>query len=309
MSRTVGGEEVFVQKGNVERFLQNLEKAVERFSVAVHAFCLMPTHYHLLLETHEPNLSSTIQWLNVSYAAFYNKKYDRKGHLFQGRFKGILVDRDAYLQELSRYIHLNPVRARMVAKPDEYQWSSYRAYVGRVTVPRWLQVKWLLGCFGQNANESARRYRSFVEGVDVDSLRNPHADVVEGFVLGNSEFVEWVIERFLRGQEDNGEIPQLRKLKPRPSLERITDEVSQAWGCGEETIRRKGSKENIARDVAIYLARDFSRLSCTELGRFFGGVSGAAITMRYKDVWRRMEKDRKLKKKVDGIREILGVTS
>jgi REP element-mobilizing transposase RayT len=303
MNRSGGGEEVFVRNANIERFLQNLEKAVERFSTVIHAFCLMPTHYHLLLQTPEPNLSATIQWLNVSYAAYYNKNHDRKGHLFQGRFKAILVDGDEYLKELSRYIHLNPVRARMVAKPDEYRWSSYPAYVGKVKPPHWLEVKWLLGCFGEKPKESARSYRSFVEGVDMDSLRNPHDEVVEGFVLGDSAFVEWVRDTCLRGREEDGEIPQLGKLIPRPALERIAGEVSQALGCGEETIRRKGSKSDIGRDMAIYLARDCAGVSCKDLGRFFGEVSGAAITMRYKDMCQRMEHDQRLRKRVDEIRK------
>ena len=125
MNRGNAGENIFENERDKERFLRYLEKAVERFSLIIHTYCLMDNHYHLLVETREPNLSVAIQWLNVSYAAYYNKRHQRVGHLFQGRFKAILIEADEYLKELSRYIHLNPVRAKTVTTPAEYPWSSY----------------------------------------------------------------------------------------------------------------------------------------------------------------------------------------
>jgi len=149
-------ENIFDTKRDKEKFLEHLEKSEERFSIVIHTYCLMTNHYHLLIETSESNLSTAIQWLNVSYAAYYNRKHQRRGHLFQGRFKYILIDADEYLKQLSRYIHLNPVRANIVTRPVEYPWSSYPAFVGKIKPPKWLETKWLLGCFGKKKKKEKR---------------------------------------------------------------------------------------------------------------------------------------------------------
>ena len=305
MNRAIGGAQIFADKRESERFLDNLSKSVERFALVIHAFCLMPTHYHLLVQINEANLSSSIQWLNVSYAAYFNKKHERKGHLFQGRFKAILVDGDEYIKELSRYIHLNPVRAGMVEKPYQYPWSSYSYFIGRSKSPDWLNTDWTLGSFAENKKAAEQIYREFVEGAQLDSIKNPLDDVVEGFVLGDYHFVEWVKDSFLRDRKSD-EIPQLKHLLPRPSVETVINEICQAMRSREDKIKQKGPKRNIGRDLAIYLARECTGLSCKELGVIFGGISGAAITMKCKGVISKLEADRKLKKKVEIMRrEIL----
>ena len=107
-------ENIFKNDRDREKFIEYLERATDRFSTIIHSYCLMDNHYHLLVETLEANLSLSMQWINVSYATYFNRKRGRRGHLFQGRFKEILIDADDYLKHLSRYIHLNPVRAKMV---------------------------------------------------------------------------------------------------------------------------------------------------------------------------------------------------
>jgi putative transposase len=170
MNRGNAGEFIFKSKKDRERFIDCLETAVERFSLKVHTYCLMGNHFHLLIETTEPNLSKAMQWLNISYAAYFNRKRDRVGHLFQGRFKSILVDADAYLLELSRYIHLNPVRANLVENPSEYAWSSYGAFVGKRKAPDWLETEWLLSQFGRRVKSAGKKYKEFVEGVEIEKL-------------------------------------------------------------------------------------------------------------------------------------------
>ena len=149
INRGNGGEKVFAGTGDKKKVLEYLEKTVKRFSLIIHTYCLMTNHYHLLIETPQANLSVAIQWLNVSYAAYYNRKHRRRGHLFQGRYKAILIDADEYLGQLSRYIHLNPVRAGMVTAAEQYLWSSYPAFIGKTKVPAWLETGRLLGYFGK----------------------------------------------------------------------------------------------------------------------------------------------------------------
>lgn len=300
-----GGEKVFKGIGDKKKFLEYLKKTVERFSLILHTYCLMTNHYHLLLETPQSNLSVAIQWLNVSYAAYYNRKHQRSGHIFQGRYKAILIDADEYLGHLSRYIHLNPVRAGMVTTVEQYPWSSYPAFIGKTKVPVWLETGRLLGYFGKQKKRAIRNYRNFVDGIEAKSLEDPGKDVVGGFILGDSDFVGWVRETFLSKMEDTKEIPQLSKLKSRPSLKSVLQSVCDEFRCSEEAILTKGRKKNKAREIAIYLARDFSGLSCKEVGTFFNGISGAAITMRYKQVAKDVASDKSLRRKVNRLRKHL----
>ena len=303
INRGNAGENIFNSDRDRKKFLEYLGKAAERFSIIVHTYCLMTTHYHLLIETPEPNLSLAMQWLNVSYAAYYNKKRQRSGHLFQGRFKSILVDADEYYKPLSRYIHLNPVRAKIVTNPAEFPWSSYPAFIGKIKAPGWLEIEWLLATFGRKKREAVKNYRAFVEEVDIHALKSPDQDIIGGFILGGTDFVNWVKDTFLLTRNDEKEIPQLKRLKPKASLETILQAVSDDSGCSKEEIREKGRKNNKSREIAIYLTRDLSGATCSELGVFFGGVSGAAITVRYSKVAEEVAGDKRLKRKVDKIKE------
>ena len=303
LNRANGRELIFLDQRDREKFLQYLETAIERYGVIVHTYCLMDNHYHLLLETPQPNLSVTMHWLNVSYATYFNRKRRRHGHLFQGRFKAILIDADAYLKQLSRYIHLNPVRAEMVTSPDQYQWSSYPAFIGKQKPAKFLETRWLLSNFGKSKKEAQRNYQKFVEKVDITSLKNPSKQLRGGFILGDTEFVNWVKATFLFERKDEGEIPQLKNLKPRIVPEMLIGQVAEAFECGAEKILAKGLKRNRAREVAIYLARDLCRLSCKDLGAFFGGVSGALITIMYNRIADETARDIRLRRKVEKIRK------
>jgi putative transposase len=296
-------EKIFKGTRDCEKFIQYLEKAAERYALIVHTYCLMGNHYHLLVETPEPNLSMTMQWLNVSYATYFNRKQDRSGHLFQGRFKAILIEVDAYLNQLSRYIHLNPVRAGIAETPVKYRWSSYAAFVGERIPPKFLKTNRLLCNFGKNNKEAGKNYKEFVEGIDIKNVKDPSKKLAGGFILGDTDFVNWVKDTFLRKREDEKEIPQLKKLKPRVNPEIIVEHVSKVFNIEAIKIQKKGLKRNKAREVAIYLGRELSRLSCNELGNFFGGVSGALITMMNRRITEEIDRNRLLKKKIEKIKD------
>jgi len=303
INRGNAGDDIFKSKRDKEKFLEYLEKAVERFSIIIHTYCLMDNHYHLLIETPEPNLSVAVQWINVSYAVYFNRKRQRSGHLFQGRFKAIIIDADEYLMPLSRYIHLNPIRVKIAETPADYPWSSYCAFIGKETIPNWLETKWLLSQFGRKKKDALRNYKSYVDEVEADSLENPHKDVVGGLILGDTGFVNWVKEEFLSIRDDEEEIPQLRKLKPKPSLETIVRAVCDEMGCGEKQILEKGRNNNLSREMAIVLARDFSGMSCKALGEYFGGISGPAITLNYNHFTRKLAIDKRLIRKINKIKK------
>lgn len=303
INRGNAGEDIFKSIRDREKFLEYLQAAVERYGLRIHTYCLMTNHYHLLVETPEANLSRAIKWVNVSYAGYFNRKRQRHGHLFQGRYKAILVDADEYLKQLSRYIHLNPIRAGMVTELSAYSFSSYPAFIGHVKVPNWLELSWLLSLFGKSRKNAAKNYREFVEKVDVASVEDPGKDIRGGFILGGAEFVNWVKESFLSNRTGKKEIPQLRQLKPRKSPDAIVAAVCREFNCLTEQILRKGAKKNTARDVAIYLARELSGESSVDLGIYFGNICGAAITGRYNHTSEQIRRNRRLKGRVNRIKK------
>jgi putative transposase len=296
-------ENIYKNDRDKEKFLEYLQKASQRFSITIHTYCLMSNHFHLLLETAQPNLSMAMQWINVSYATYFNRKRGRHGHLFQGRFKAILIDADEYLAHLSRYIHLNPVRAKMSSKPVKYRWSSYAAVIGKVKAQQFLETDKVLANFGRTKKEARRKYKDFVEGANVKTLENPHRHAAAGFILGDSDFVNWVKETFLSSRNDEKEIPQLKKLKPKIALETVLNAVCREFGCNQEQMLTKGRKKNKAREVGIYFARALSGLSGRDLGIFFGGVSGALITVMHKRIAQQAAQNKQFKKKLEKIKE------
>lgn len=298
INRGNAGENIFKSLRDREKFLEYLETASSRFSIRIHTYCLMTNHYHLLVETPEANLSRAIQWINVSYAVYFNVKRRRRGHLFQGRFKSLLVEAEEYLKHLSRYIHLNPVRAKMVESVSDYPWSSYPFFIGNLKMPQWLSGDWLLSQFGKDLREAKRNYKAFVEGVDPWSLENPGKSPVGGFILGSLDFVNWVKAEFFSSEHDSREKPQLKALKPGVEMGDIVTKAGEWFGVKPEQILTKGKKKNLARDVAIYLSRNLTSLSGNDLGLYFGNVSGAAITMRYKAVAEQIKEDKKLKSRI-----------
>ena len=188
-----------------------------------------------------------------------------------------------------------------MTNPSEFSWSSYPAFIGKIKAPDWLETGWLLSTFGRREKEAINNYGDFVEKIEIKALQNPKEDIIGGFILGDMDFVNWVKETFLSTRNDEKEIPQLKRLK-KVSLETILQAVSDEFGCSKEMIREKGRKNNKSRGIAVYLARDLSGATCGKLGDFFGGVSGAAVTMRYNKVAEEVAGDKRLKRKVDNIK-------
>ena len=299
INRGNANEKIFLNDRDREKFIECLETAVDRFSLIVHSYCLMDNHYHLLVETPEANISKAMHWLNVSYAVYFNIKRERSGHLFQGRFKAIIVNADEYLKVLARYIHLNPVRAKLVRKPEDYRWSSYNALVGKVKEPEWLEINYLLNYFHKTRKRAMQLFRKFCEEGNAEKLKNPSKDAVQGFILGNANFVKWIQEKLLSSKVNEKEIPQLRKIKLRPTLEKVVEEVSKEFESQVVDILGTGKKRNKAREVAIYLSQLHTGLTGKEIGEHFGQVSGARISMVFKKIKSDVEANTAFKNKIE----------
>ncbi len=201
-------EDIFSDNDDRQLFYDVLDEVYERYNWRIHSYCLMSNHYHLLIETPDANLSSGMRQLNGVYTQRFNSKQHRVGHVFQGRYKAILVQKDSYLLELSRYIVLNPVRARMVRAAKDWPWSSYRATVGQTEIPACLYVDWLLSVFSKQRKTAIRQYKQFV--ADGKGQPSPWEQLKNQVYLGNEQFVKRMQAK-LDLKKDLSEIPIAQK--------------------------------------------------------------------------------------------------
>lgn len=195
-----------------------LDQVKARYNVRFQSYCLMGNHYHLVLETPEGNLAQAMRQLNGVYSQGFNRRHGRVGHLFQGRYRSLLVEEGRHLVELARYVVLNPVRAGLVERPEDWEWSSYGAALGLVSCPPFLSVDGLLAAFGSFLPDARQAYRTFVEaGLDVDSRDD---ELPAPPLLGSREFA-LAARRFLSPTPSWTEVPRVERLIGRPELKEI----------------------------------------------------------------------------------------
>lgn len=290
-------KDIFRTRKDREQFLSYLESATERYGAVIHVYCLMNNHYHLLLQTPQGNLSQIMRHINGAYTTYYNIKNQRSGHLLQGRYKALLVDMDAYAQELSRYIHLNPVRAGIVERPEEYPWSSYRYYINANSKPEWPQTGFILNYFNKDTIKAQKEYRRFVEALGGKDYENPLNGVVGSTILGNDDFVSRVKERYLKGRRADRDVPALRKFEEKPAIEQIVAEVE----------RMLGDEPTLSRRVKLYLCHRYTGKQLRKIGEYFK-VSESGVSQASRRVAGILEKDKKLRGKVEEIKGELNLS-
>jgi len=235
-ARGDGRQAIFRDDADRDRFLVILGHAVSLRKWVCHAYCLMGNHYHLVIETPEANLSRGMRSLNGEYTQAFNRYHRRPGHVFQGRYKAVVVEKESHLLEVCRYVVLNPVRARgMGAKrPEDWVWSSYRATVGLAGVPSFLSTAWVLARFGRGRTAAQARYKAFVEAGR--GGRSPLAGVRGGVVLGGGAFLE-AMEPSMAGKSKITEHPRMQRHMLRPPLDGL--------------FRREASRDKAARNAAM----------------------------------------------------------
>lgn len=207
--------DIYLEDADRKAFLKLLGEVCERYNCCCHAYCLMTNHYHLLIETAEANLSQGMRQLNGVYTQTFNRRHHRVGHVFQGRYKSILVERDSYLLEAIRYVILNPVRAGMIKTAGQYRWSSYRSMIGRATTPEWLNRDWALSQFGKRVSNAQKHFVEFIRaGSNGELLWNK---LRQQMYLGDEAFIEKLQSR-IEKDKDLSEIPRIQKRRSRQSL-------------------------------------------------------------------------------------------
>lgn len=257
-----GNEKKAVFKDDSDRavFLKILAQVNKRYNWICHAYCLMDNHYHLLIETPDGNLSIGMRQLNGVYTQSFNRRHRRTGHLFQGRYKAILIQKDSHLLEVCRYIVLNPVRARISQNPGAWEWSSYKATSGRGNLHLCLTIDWVIGQFSTNRKKAQNKYRQFVQqGIGKESI---WTDVKAQAVLGEDNFTDEFID-YLKKHKDITDIPKSQRYLNRPLLEKIFSEdmTGDKRKRDKKIVEATGKYGYTQREVADNLKMHFTSVS------------------------------------------------
>ena len=264
-----------------EMFLNILKDAHDRFNFIVHAFVLMDNHYHFLLETPHANLSASMRHINGVYTQAFNRRHKSVGHLFQGRFKAIVVDHDSYYLELIRYIHLNPWRAGLTKDLDGYRYSSHRALVDEEWAKKWkhwYDRKRILKEFGRSEREAIAHYRNFVNAGK--GKESPLKLAIGGYALGDRQFADWLWEEFVEEKKGKG-AAFVKELAPRVTFSDVVRAVSKEFGVKDTDVfkSQRGKKgDNVVRGMALHILYRNSGMKQWEIGEEAGGISATAVS-------------------------------
>jgi REP element-mobilizing transposase RayT len=269
-------------------FIRLLGEAVEENKVVCHAWVLMDNHYHLMMETPAANLSMAMKHLNALYTQRFNRKHHRSGHLFQGRYKALVVEKDSYLKELCRYLVLNPVRARMVKHPKDWKWSSYRATVGLEKPEPWVETDWILSQFGKERKKAQKAYQRFVEE-GMGKKGSPWDDLYSRIYLGSKDFLGKVHEAGKKHQ--HLDMPKYQKHVVKKDPEKVIRQVAKDFGLKPEELLVARTRRREVKEVAIYLLKRESGLSLKEIGERMG-VSYGAVGHYWTSAKERMKRER-----------------
>lgn len=286
-------DQVFWDDKDREEFKRILKRTKERYGYLLHAYVFMDNHYHLLMETPHANIKQIMQNINTSYTVFVNRKHKRAGHLFQGRYKAFIVDKENYLLELSRYIHLNPVRAGIVQRPEDYNWSSYRDYIYRGRQDVITDTDDVLYLFSKRHAVAISKYQGFVDaGINE---RSPLGEAV-GSILGEASFRERVL-RHVKSIPDKTEIPEMKRIDRKHNMEDIVKAVAEHYRIGEDELLKRKRATARQRNIAVYLCKILSGKRNAEVGRMFG-ITIQGVTNTVRRIERLSGKDGGLRKEI-----------
>jgi REP element-mobilizing transposase RayT len=305
MSRGNGSRDIFFSDSDRHLFLSLLEELSERFDIEIFAYVLMGNHYHILLKTLDANLSKAMQWMGTVYTRKFNIANFQSGHLFQGRFKSILVQNDAYLLRLSCYIHRNPLRANIVDRLADFKWSSYQYYAYKRKVPGWLKTETILSQVSQpDLNKSYRvkvQQYSEEEGSFLENLKH-------GFIFGSQDFIDDIKKKFLKDQKDV-EMPNKNSLLRDCDVDALIKSGADILGLDVEcmvTGKRVGPSQKDSRDLLLHLLWKTGRFSNKEIGSRFG-LTYSAVSQRAKIMSLKISREKELQEQYNALKSLIKV--
>ncbi len=269
MNRGRGQQMIFHGEKFHQAFLETLNEVHTRFGCIIHAYCLMGNHYHLLLETPNANLSRIMRHINGVYTQRYNRLKKTDGSLFRGRFKAILVDKDEYIMQLSRYIHRNPIDMKrpLVSDLVDYPWSSYPAYINKSKTPNWLYREFTYEILVHK--NKYRAYKHFVDNEIDDEIKKLYGKKNLPSIIGAKPFKKWVYEKVLINEESEEKI---RIIKQNVPMEKIVNQVSIYYNLDSKLITQRAAgrkSELVPRKIAMYLCQELSGKYLREIAQYF----------------------------------------
>jgi putative transposase len=257
-SRGNAQQQIYLSAADFEMFLRTLASVIKTHNFLCHAYCLMTNHYHLLIETPEGNLSTGMRDLNGIYTQNFNRRHDRVGHIFQGRYKAFLIEKDPYLLRVARYTVLNPVRAGLVEKPGDWSWSSYSATAGLSVPKKLLTTDWILKNFGDIKKEAEKNYHDFVYvGIEED---DPFRKLGKGGILGSPQFIDYIWDKE-RGSEELKEVPRDQRMIKRPTLDDLFSETMSTKDRNNIILFAKKKCAYSNKEIGDYLNIHYSTVS------------------------------------------------
>ena len=297
MSRGNDGQDIYLNDDDRKLFLETISEMSERFEVDIFTYVLMSNHYHLLVRTNRANLKKAMQWFGTTYTRRFNNRNCKKGHLFQGRYKSILVQNDAYLMQLSCYIHRNPLRAGIVKRLIDYKWSSYPIYAYAKKGPDWLSTKVILSYF--KGADKHKQYREKVQKYAEEEKRLLE-DIHHGMILGAKKFVDKIRTQFLPDIPHNA-LPQQKQLAKDIKLDDLLKESAKVVQVDlDKCVQAKRLRgiDKHKRDLLVYLLWNKGLMTNEQLGRVFN-ISNSAVSHSVKVFKEKMINDKKVKNQFD----------
>jgi putative transposase len=303
MNRGRRGEQVFETKADYERFVDILLEATELFALRVSAYCLMPNHYHLLVQTPDANLSRCMRHINGVYTQRYNREHLQDGQLFRGRYKAILVAEDRYLLQLVRYIHRNPVRAAMVDNVEDYAWSSHKGYLSIANRWNWLHKQVILSMLTKEPAQRQKRYRAFMGKEENETVLRILSLKKLPSILGDKQFINTLKARFFE-KKRHVEVPESKRLAP--SIDQIKSAICQYYAIdAEQLYQTKRANFNEARAMGLYLSRHLRGDSLKRIGEHFEIDSYSTVSSIIERFKARLHSDRSLARRIDQVRQVI----
>lgn len=306
LSRGNDKQDIVIDDDDRKLFLATAGEMGERFEIDLFAYVLMDNHYHLLFRTNRANLCRSMQWFGATYTKRFNLRHNRSGHLFQGRFKNMLVQNDAYLLQLSYYIHRNPLRAGMVKRIADYKWSSYRAYAYGKSHQNWLNRNVILSQF-MNVKDQHQAYRENIQKYSKEEQR-VWEDLRHGIFLGTEKFVKKIKKRYLPNIPHT-ELPHQKRVIKDVNIETVLSKAAGILKCDmdfyrESTRITKSAKTD--RDLLIYIAWQLGVATNQEIGEKFG-LTYSAVSQRVSVIKKILNKDRELERKHQHIKSLIKI--
>lgn len=295
-----GNDRKDIFKDNIDRkkLLEILVHSLMVYKVKLFSYVLMDNHFHLLVETPLGNLSEFMRQFNITYTGYYNRRHKRIGHLYQGRYKSILVDKEAYLSVLSRYIHLNPVKVRgmlklpieeRIKKLTRYPWSSLQGYLNGNRRLSFIDYGMVLSEYGGDTEMARKKYKDLLYAElskDIDIKDK----IIGQSLIGRSEFIKWVKEKFI-DKDISNEIPALKKIHCYNSVEGIMVAIKEVIGKSLDDLKED---KGVHRQIAMDLLYRYGGLKGEEIGKIFG-VGYTSVSQERRRLAKKMQRDRKLR--------------